>query len=289
MIDTVVIPIAGLGTRMGPLTRVVPKALLPLMDRTGRLRTVLDELMMESARAGCQQAVVVVHPAHRRLVEDYLTVAGAPLRVSLTEAEPRGFGYAVLQARPIVGDRDFLLLLGDHVRRSPVGDAEPPREPSALGTLAAAHERLGAAATVAMQEVGPDQLATMGIAAGEPIPSQEGQNQEASAQTGLYRCRAFAEKPTLDHARRHLLTPGLMADRFLAHAGLYAFSRQIWPALEAVTAAAPIGQEVQLAAAQALLLEQCPQGYYLLRIGQRVYDTGSPAGYLEAVRAWSQA
>jgi UTP--glucose-1-phosphate uridylyltransferase len=274
MIDKVVIPIAGLGTRMGPLARVAPKALLPLVDRDGRVRTVLDLLIIEALEAGCQQVCLVVHPGHRELVRDYLSAAqvGAA-HLELVDAAPRGFGFAVAQARPFTRDEPFVLLLGDHLRQG--------GGPSAVAALTAAHQRLGSAATVAVHEVDSQQLASVGVARGVPLEGASGGAQD------LYRCAAFVEKPTAQEARRRLATPGLPEGRFLAHAGLYVFGPQLWPCLDEATRRTPPGREIELAAAQALLLERQPRDYYLVRIGARVFDTGRPAGYLAALRAWA--
>ena len=267
MIDQVVIPIAGLGTRLGPLARVVPKALMPLVDGDLRVRPVLHFIITEALEGGCRNVCLVVNPAHRDLVAAYLAAEPAAAdRLDVIAAQPKGFGYAVAAARAFTADRPFMLLLGDHVR--------PPGGANAVAGLVRAFDRAaGAVAAVGVREVGPDELKSMGVVAGRPVEGD------------VLQCTDFVEKPSLAAARRQLATPGLAHDRFLAHAGLYAFGPELWPCLDEAAARTPPGREIELASAQALLLERFPGRYYLVRTPGPVFDAGSPAGYLEALRA----
>ena len=105
---------------------------------------------------------------------------------------------------------------------------------------------------------------------------------ERLAHEGVYRCTAFVEKPALAVAPRDLVTPGLPADRFLAHAGLYAFTSEIFRHLSGVS---PADGERELAAAQSSLLADHPNDYLLALVAGRVQDVGNPAGYEAACQA----
>jgi UTP--glucose-1-phosphate uridylyltransferase len=274
MIDKAVIPVAGLGTRMGALARFVPKAMLPLIDARGRLRPTVHWICLEAAEAGVKAAAVVVAPRHLEMIGQYFDCLGReereelPEKISFIAAEPLGFGYAVLQCEAFIGKDAFMLFLGDHVHRDVAGAA------SCAAQVALAWERRGGVAMVGMQAVGAEELPMVGVAAGEELGG------------GIYRCRHFVEKPDLPTARRLLRTPGLGADRFLAHCGIYIFSPEIIGILKELEAARADGQEVQLAQAQSMLLDRRPDDYYLIEIHGRAYDTGSPAGYLAAQDAW---
>lgn len=271
-----VIPAAGLGTRLRPVTFAVPKAMLPIVDRADRVLPVVHYILAEAAGAGAEQAAVVVCPAHEALLAEYLAAvrregcAELPAEIELViQQEPLGFGHAVLLAADFVGDQPFLLLLGDHVHIA--ADGRPP----CAAQVAAAFARTGGAATVGMQPVGPDELPRVGVARGEPIGR------------GVFRCADFAEKPDLETARARLATPGLAADRFLAHCGIYAFSPLVFELLAELAARRrPQVGELQLADAQSMLLKRHPREYYLLEIAGRSYDTGTPAGYAAAQAAF---
>ena len=359
MTDTIrkaVIPIAGAGTRLAPLTHVVPKALFPLVDAQDRCRPVLHWIAAQAAAAGVTDLAIVLSPAQLPMVRAYLDSLGAaagrsakpsrlarvltaaapplPRRIELlVQDRPAGFGDAVLQAQAFVGKERFLLLLGDHVYL--------PQGPSCPQQVAAAFARCGGAAMIGVQPVSADDLPRVGVAAGEPLaatnskcpPPRAGATLAAGATLkrseaklggvppcdapAVYRCRAFIEKPTLAQARRTLLTPGLPPGKYLAHCGIYAFTDEIFDCLRALAARSgrpqarsidvppqarstagrlqarstvggsrraqsPAPAELELAAAQSLLLHRHGQDYYLCRIAGTALDTGTPATYARA-------
>jgi len=270
-----VIPVAGRGTRLRPVTAVVPKAMFPLADGRGRIRAVGHLILAEAARAGVESAALVVSPEHLEMIRRYfdaLDRQDLPRIEYVVQPEPGGFGQAVLCAANFVAGEPFLLLLGDHVH------AEEPTCPPCAAQVAGAFAERRSAAMVGMQPVGPEELPRVGIARGEPVAGP------------VYRCVDFVEKPDLATARRRLVTPGLEPDRFLAHAGIYAFAPDILDCLAELSAAdRPTGREIQLADAQSLLLRRRSEDYYLLRLAGRAYDTGDVEGYLRAMAAMGAA
>ena len=74
-IHRAVIPVAGLGTRLRPLSAVVPKALMPVPDRQGRVLPVLHHVLAEVAAAGVTEAAVVASPNHVAMLRAYLRAA----------------------------------------------------------------------------------------------------------------------------------------------------------------------------------------------------------------------
>ena len=269
------IPVAGLGTRMGPLARIVPKAMFPLTDARGRVRPVAHWVCIEAAAAGINEVALIVSPGHLDAIRQYFALAtdeaaDLPEKIAYIPGEPLGFGYAVLRGEEFIGGEPFIVFLGDHVHL-----AEPGSPPCAA-QVAAAFGQWGGAAMIGMQTVGPDELALVGVAAGEPLGER------------VYRCAAFVEKPDLATARRRLTTPGLGTGRFLAHCGIYAFAPEIFNCLEGVRARLSAGEELQLAEAQAMLLARRPRDYYLIEIAGRAYDTGTPLGYAAAQAAFAR-
>ena len=106
---------------MRPVSDVVPKALLPLVDADERLRPVVHFICAEAAAAGIQQVALVVMGEQEPMLRAYFEAArragdsDLPGEVRYVLAEPKGFGYAVLQAQEFVGDEPMLVMLGDHV------------------------------------------------------------------------------------------------------------------------------------------------------------------------------
>ena len=275
MITKAIVPVAGLGTRLGPVTDAIPKAMLPLVDAKDRIRSVVHCILAEASAAGIREVGLVVAPRQKQVIENYLAAArdagDLPREIEyVLQPKPKGFGDAVLRGADFAGSSDaFLLMLGDHVR---VADAGSP--PCAAQVIAA-FERYGGVAMVGMQDVGAEELPRVGVARGEPIAG------------GVYLCTDFAEKPDAAAARKRLVTPGLPEGRFLAHCGLYVFTAAIFDCLKALKSSGGRGGELQLADAQSMLLERHPQDYRLLKVAGRAYDTGTPGGYAEAFRRFS--
>ena len=127
-----VIPVAGFGTRMLPLSKSVPKELLPLGNRPA-----IHYVVEEAIAAGIKHIVLVGH-AQKSAIEDYFDINAEldtqlrhkgkdeladslnwlPDDVSVSmirQGRALGLGHAVLAARPIVADNDFAVLLPDVV------------------------------------------------------------------------------------------------------------------------------------------------------------------------------
>ncbi len=170
-ISRAVIPAAGLGTRLLPVSRAQPKEMLPL-GTTPVIQMVAEELL----GAGLNQ-VLIVTGRGKQSIEDHFDPAynsahvpeaphprldvfdRANLRLYYTrQAAPRGLGDALLHAEDFAGDRDFVVALGDCAI---VGDGSP----SLLERLIATHRRERAAATIAVQRVSAEQTRRYGIVA----------------------------------------------------------------------------------------------------------------------------
>ena len=127
-----VIPAAGVGTRMLPFTKTVPKELLPLVDKP-----VLHFIVQEAVDSGVEDVILITSPG-KTAMDDYfrpapeleaflrakgkdkeadaVKYAGEMARFTFVEqAEQRGLGHAVWCARDAVGDEPFGILLGDDI------------------------------------------------------------------------------------------------------------------------------------------------------------------------------
>jgi UTP--glucose-1-phosphate uridylyltransferase len=133
----VVIPAAGWGTRFLPATKVQPKEMLPLVDRP-----IIHYAVEEAVASGIGQ-VILVTAQNKRTIEDYFDrsleleyflekrgetdllkevhhLADNVEICYVRQKEPLGLGHAVLQARGVVGDEPFALLLPDDLIQGPI-------------------------------------------------------------------------------------------------------------------------------------------------------------------------
>jgi UTP-glucose-1-phosphate uridylyltransferase len=139
-ITTAVVPVAGLATRLRPLSRGVPKGLLPVAGRP-----VVQHIVDELAACGIER-VVLVTGRGRGAFAAHFAGAGGPEVVCAEQPRPLGLGDAILRAPPEL-DGPFAIALGDAL----LGRGAPAR---VLERLAAAVEG-GAAAAIAVEEVAP--------------------------------------------------------------------------------------------------------------------------------------
>ena len=265
-IRKVVFPVAGLGTRMLPATKVLPKEMLPVVDRP-----LVQYAVEEAAAAGVEQFIFVTGRG-KTLIEDHFdrafelfdTLARkrreetlAALEAAMPEAgsfvytrqqEPRGLGHAVWCARHIVGDEPFAVMLVD--------DLVHARTPC-LAQLVEAHAETGGN-IVAVMEVEPEHTGRYGIV--DPGETRD----------RLVEVRGFVEKPAPAEAPSRL-----------AVIGRYVLSGEIFGILDRLPPGA--GGEIQLTDAMSRLLER--QRFFGLRFEGRRFDCGDRLGYLEAIVA----
>jgi UTP-glucose-1-phosphate uridylyltransferase len=110
MLDTAVIPCGGLGTRLHPITRWLPKEVLPV-----GLKPVLYWTLDEAADAGLLRAIIITNP-HKPMLEAVARNYQGPLELEFVPQDhPRGLGDAFLRARDHLGGSPFLALLPDNL------------------------------------------------------------------------------------------------------------------------------------------------------------------------------
>ena len=265
-IKKVVFPVAGLGTRMLPATRVVPKEMLPVVDKP-----IIQYALEEAAAAGAEQFIFVTGRG-KTIIEDHFDRAyelfdtlerkrkdselraavestpGAGEVVYTRQQEPKGLGHAVWCARHIVGDEPFGVILVDDLIRS--------RTPC-MQQLVDAHARTSGN-VLAVMEVDEEHTARYGIV--DP-GSHEGD---------MVEIRGLVEKP--DPAE---------APSRLAVIGRYILLPEIFDHLSAHSVGA--GGEIQLTDAMERMIGTRP--FHGLRFEGRRFDCGDKLGYIEAIVA----
>lgn len=261
-IKKAVIPAAGLGTRFLPVTKSVPKELLPILDKP-----MLQYVVEEAAEAGVQQVIIVTSPGKESIASYFqiqpeldgrLADAGAvdlleKVRHAASLAEvsfvvqekPLGLGHAVLTARHAVGNEPFVVILPDDI---------VVHTPGVVSQIASVSDRVGA-----------------GVVAVEAMPWEAVQNygvvEGAETEEGLLRIHGLVERPTRELAASNL-----------AIVGRYVLPPEIFDCLERTAPGAK--GEIQLTDALLLLLES--QELYAYEFQGRRYDAGTPMGLLRA-------
>ncbi len=114
MIDTAVIPCGGLGTRLHPITRWLPKEMLPV-----GLKPVLYWSLDEAADAGLLRAIIITNP-HKPMLEAVARNYQGPLELEFVPQDhPRGLGDALLRARDNLAGAPFIAVLPDNLFHGP--------------------------------------------------------------------------------------------------------------------------------------------------------------------------
>lgn len=261
-VSRAVILAAGMGTRMLPATKAVPKEMLPVVDKP-----LIQYAVEECAAAGINHVVFVIAPgregirehfaAHSRVEawarargdDEALALIEAPSRLArfdyIVQEHPLGIANAVRCAREFVEGEPFALLFPD--------DLIIAREP-AVGQLARAYEAC-AGSVIAVMPVAPDEVSQYGI-----VDPADGGNPA--------RLRGVVEKPSVAQA------PSL-----LGIVGRYILSPTIFRHIDRLKPGA--GGELQITDALASQISAGePVSAYAFE-GQR-YDTGRPLGLLVA-------
>ncbi|RUO78334.1 UTP--glucose-1-phosphate uridylyltransferase GalU [Pseudidiomarina taiwanensis] len=272
MVKKVVIPVAGLGTRMLPATKAIPKEMLPLVDKP-----LIQLIVEECVAAGLTDIILVTHSSKGAIenhfdsnfeLEATLAARGkdqllaqvqslCPQGVTIMpvrQAHAKGLGHAVLCARPLVGDEPFAVVLPDVL----VDAASCDLSRDNLAEMIATFNATGAA-QVMVEKVPKELVNQYGVADINGVELAPGQS---AAITQL------VEKP-----------PVAEAPSDLAVVGRYVFPAELWPLLEQTPVGA--GNEIQLTDAMAMLLQQQQVDAYYMK--GKSHDCGNKLGYVKAI------
>lgn len=289
-IQKAVIPLAGLGTRLYPVSTVIPKGLLPFVLADGSVATGIQLIIEDALRAGIEKICLVVHPEsleqYQRFFDGYIDRYAAALalkpelsrqRERLVEMKarieyafqdrPLGFGHAVWCASDFADGDPALVLLGDHLV---ISDGE-----SCSAQLMRAYDTVGAT-TIGVHRIDASRVNLYGILRGQATTDPE-----------LYEALDIVEKPTERLAADQLQTQTLPSGQFLAHFGLFAFTGGIWGALDELVGSHSDDEEIQLTTAERMLVDREP--CYAYEIDGSSLDFGIASGYAEAFQSVSRS
>lgn len=265
MIKKAIIPAAGYGTRFLPVTKALPKEMLPIIDRP-----TLEYIVGEAIDSGITDILLVVSGNKNSIVDyfdrnleleytllerkktyEYGLVTNIALGANIyfiRQKEQLGLGHAVLQGKTFIGDDDFAVLLGDDVyvneqypATKQMIDAHQQVKSSILGTI----------------EVSLEDTQKYGIC--DPVKASSDQ---------LKQLKSVVEKPQPKDAPSRS-----------AIGGRYILTSTIFKYLENQEKGK--GNEIQLTDAILRLMQE--EKVYSFDVDARRYDVGKKTDYIEAI------
>lgn len=267
-ITKAVFPVAGLGTRFLPATKVLAKEMLPVVDKP-----LIQYAVEEAIDAGITEIVMITAPG-KSLLEDHFKEASeleaaleakgktselklirddfpTSVKISFTnQDDPLGLGHAVWCAKAFVENEPFAVLLPDDLMQA---------KPGCLRQMVEAYEQTGGN-VVAVEEVAEEHTSRYGIL---DVVEDDGR---------LARAKGLVEKPAPADAPSRL-----------AIIGRYILQPEVFEHLDKKMQGA--GGEIQLTDAMAATLGTIP--FHGLRIDGKRFDCGNKLGFVEANVAYA--
>lgn len=266
-----VIPVAGLGTRMLPATKAIPKEMLPVVDKP-----LIQYVVNECVQAGLKEIILVTHASKnsienhfdtsfeleatlekrvkRQLLEAVQQICPKDVTIMhVRQGVANGLGHAIMCALPMVGDNPFAVVLPDVI----IDDATSNLKKDNLADMVAKFNT-SRVSQVMVEQVAQEDVSKFGIV------DLEGKNLKPGESGKMHK---MVEKPDLEDAPSDL-----------AVVGRYVLSEKIWDLLPTTMPGA--GGEIQLTDAIDKLMEHEQVDAYYMK--GRSHDCGSKLGYMKA-------
>ncbi len=267
----VVIPVAGLGTRMLPATKAIPKEMLPIVDKP-----LIQYIINECVSAGVKEIVLVTHASKnaienhfdtsyelestlekrvkRQLLEEVQSICPKDVSViSVRQGEAKGLGHAVLCAKPCIGSEPFAVVLPDVI----LDEYTANQNTDNLAAMIARYQT-SFASQIMVAPVPDNEVNKYGIADCSGSEIAPGESAKITA---------MVEKPAIGNAPSNL-----------AVVGRYVLSEKIWSLLAKTPVGA--GDEIQLTDAIDMLIEQ--DRVEAFNMTGKSHDCGDKLGYMKA-------
>ncbi|NMP14976.1 UTP--glucose-1-phosphate uridylyltransferase GalU [Thalassotalea sp. Y01] len=266
-----VIPVAGLGTRMLPATKAIPKEMLPVVDKP-----LIQYIVNECIAAGIKEIVLVTHSSKnaienhfdkqfelettlekrvkRQLLDEVQSICPKGVTIMhVRQGEAKGLGHAVLKALPIVGNEPFAVVLPDVL----IDDVASNPKTENLAAMLNRFNETGVS-QIMVEPVAQELVSSYGVVdcGGRSVAAGE-----SCTMTQI------VEKPAIEDAPSNL-----------AVVGRYILSSNIWQLLEMTPPGA--GDEIQLTDAIATLMKL--ENVEAFHMAGKSHDCGSKLGYMKA-------
>ncbi|WMY97030.1 MAG: UTP--glucose-1-phosphate uridylyltransferase GalU [Arsenophonus sp.] len=271
-VNKVVIPVAGLGTRMLPATKAIPKEMLPLADKP-----LIQYVVNECIFAGINKIILVTHSSKnsienhfdtsfeleailekrvkRQLLNDVQSICPSNVTIMQTrQGIAKGLGHAILCAKPLVGEEPFAVVLPDVI----ISQYLSKLKKCNLSMMLMRYYETSFSQVLVESVVLKECISNYGIVDCNNYKLKPGESKII---------KGVIEKPSIDKAPSNL-----------SIVGRYVFSEKIWNLLEITKNAC--GDEIQLTDAIEMLIKHEPVEAYHLQ--GKCYDCGNKLGYMKA-------
>lgn len=279
-ITKAVIPVAGLGTRMLPATKAIPKEMLPIVDKP-----LIQYVVNEAVSAGIKDIVLITHSS-KNAIENHFdrsfeleaTLEKRVKRQLLSEIQSicpndvtimhvrqgiaKGLGHAISCARNLVNNEPFVVMLPDDL----IDEYKSDLTRDNLKAMIDRYQQTGKS-QILVEKVSTENISSYGII---DIPDKQKNHDIHEGES--VNITGFVEKPKINEAPTNF-----------AIVGRYVLSPTIWDLLKETPVGA--GDEIQLTDALKLLLKVEDIEAYMIR-GRRL-DCGSKLGYVKAFIEYS--
>lgn len=266
-----VIPVAGLGTRMLPATKAIPKEMLPIVDKP-----LIQYVVNECVAAGIKEIVLVTHSSKnsienhfdtsfeletmlekrvkRQLLDEVRSICPRDVTIMhVRQGQAKGLGHAIMCAYPIVGNEPFAVVLPDVI----IDDAASDLSKDNLAAMLELYDETGYS-QIMVEPVPMKKVSSYGVvdinghtlAAGESVPMS-----------------AIVEKPPVSEAPSNLVV-----------VGRYVLAPHTWGWLKRTPLGA--GDEIQLTDTIGLLMREYQVNAF--HITGKSHDCGSKMGFMMA-------
>ncbi|OOF59957.1 UTP--glucose-1-phosphate uridylyltransferase GalU [Rodentibacter myodis] len=266
-----IIPVAGLGTRMLPATKAIPKEMLTLVDKP-----LIQYVVNECVAAGIKEIVLVTHSSKnaienhfdtsfeletmlekrvkRQLLEEVRSICPKDVTlIHVRQGNAKGLGHAVLCGRPAVGNEPFVVVLPDVL----LADFSADQKKENLSAMIKRFNETQAS-QIMVAPVAKEEVSSYGIADCAGVALKGGESAKIES---------IVEKPAVEQAPSNL-----------AVVGRYVFSAAIWDLLEKTPVG--VGDEIQLTDAIDMLIEK--ETVEAFHMTGKSFDCGDKIGYMEA-------
>ena len=272
----VIIPVAGLGTRMLPATKAIPKEMLTVADKP-----LIQYIVNECVAAGIKEIVLVTQSSKnaienhfdtsfeletmlekrvkRQLLEEVRSICPKDVTIiHVRQGNAKGLGHAVLCGRAVVGNEPFAVVLPDVI----LAEFSANQKTENLAAMIKRFNETGHS-QIMVAPVPMDEVSSYGVADCNGVEIPVGGSAEIVK---------MVEKPSKEEAPSNL-----------AVVGRYVFSSAIWDLLEKTPAG--VGDETQLTDAIDMLIEQ--ETVEAFHMTGKTFDCGDKLGYMQAFTEYS--
>lgn len=288
VVKRAVIPLAGLGTRIFPMNKIINKAFLPIY-KDGMLKPVILIIIEELLECGIEKIGLIIRKEDKKIYDElfsskkeytgkYIENASynkiieniSGLIEYIYEEKPLGLGHAVYISKEFSKDKNIITILGDHIFKSDLN------ENCTIQFLSESSKNENL--ILSIKEVPLDMVENYGIISGEWVDGREGE---------LLEIQNFIEKPSKEYASENLGINTFGELKYYSVFGHYLISKHIYKELETnIILNKKIKEEFDLTDAISKVIKN--KRSFALVIKGNSFDVGLPILYKKAMEEYDK-